>query len=146
VWGNAPFFNRPEVRIKPGLTEQQFNQIRQGYERYSPVEMTPAERARQQQELQARGFAGFADPAVLARLNLNDNQVGQINVLAQQYNAGLANIRGAGQADPAAAARQYEALRQQVLDALNTILVPQQQQAWAELSGRPFDLPPAPKP
>ena len=43
---------------------------------------------------------------LMARLNLNDNQVGQINALAQQYNTGLAKIRETGQADPTAAARQ----------------------------------------
>jgi hypothetical protein len=142
-WGTPPWFNRPAVPPEPGLTEQQLNQLRQGYARPfgEDVGLSPAERARRQQELQSRGFAGFADPAVLARLNLNDNQVGQINALTQQYNAALANIRAAAQANPAGATRQYESLRRQTLDALSGILVPQQQQAYRELAGRPFDLP-----
>jgi hypothetical protein len=147
AWGNAPWPNRLEVGNEMGLTEQQVNQLRRGYnlsakDRGGPSGMSPAERARRQRELQARGFDGFADPAVLARLNLNDNQVRQLNALAQQYNAGLSKIRAAGQTDPAATANQFEALRKQSLDTLNAILVPQQLQAWSELAGRPFDVPP----
>jgi hypothetical protein len=131
-------------------------------------QMTPAERFQRQQEItnnflaEYNNFAGnvleppqqtrwqqletqyrgFADPAALARLNLNDNQVSQLNQLAQQYNTDLANVYATGKTDPAAASRQYQALRQQYQEGLNNILVPQQQRAWFEMTGQPFDIPP----
>jgi hypothetical protein len=95
-----------------------------------------------QQELQRRGFGGFADPAVLARLNLNDNQVLQLNTLAQQYNTQLQGVYRTGQTDPALATRQFELARKQSLDALTGILTPAQLRAWEQMTGQPFDLTP----
>jgi hypothetical protein len=97
----------------------------------------------QQLELQQRGFAAFADPAVQTRLNLNGYQLQQITQLAQTYDAGLAGIHKVGRTDPAAALRQYEALRKRSLGSLDDILVQQQQVAWREMTGQPFDIPPA---
>jgi hypothetical protein len=175
--GNTPWFSHPNVRRELSLSDQQFGQLRQGYEthygRYQQDlggldRMTPAERFQRQQEINNaflndyNNYAGsvleppqrtrwqqletqhrgFADPAALARLNLNDNQVAQLNQLAQQYNADLANVYATGKTDPAAASRQYQALRQQYQEGLSNILVPQQQRAWFEMTGQPFDIPP----
>jgi hypothetical protein len=95
-----------------------------------------------QLELQHRGYGAFADPTVLARLNLNDNQVQQLNNLAQQYNAQLQGLYRIGQTDPTQAARQFELVRRQSLDSLSGILTPAQLGAWEQLTGRPFDLTP----
>jgi hypothetical protein len=97
----------------------------------------------QQLELQQRGFAAFADPAVQTRLNLNGYQLQQITQLSQNFNAGLADIYKVGRTDPAEALRQYEAPRKRSLGSLDNTLVPQQQAAWREMTGQPFDIPSA---
>jgi len=142
---NPPLGGPPPGLVNPNVPPQEAAPGGMAFGQPDVSNRQPMSRWRQQ-ELQRRGFGGFADPAVLARLNLNDNQVRQLNALAQQYNAQLQGIYKIGQTDPTQAARQSELARKQSLDALAGILTPAQLRAWEELTGQPFDLPPAFRP
>jgi hypothetical protein len=95
-----------------------------------------------QLELQHRGYGSFYDAAVRQRLNLTQTQERQLDLLAQQYGKDMAEIYKLGATDRDTALRRYEALRKANAESMNNVLTPQQQRAWAVMTGQPFNVAP----
>jgi hypothetical protein len=91
---------------------------------------------------QGQGFNTFNDPAVIQQLNLSADQQAKIRTYAEQQNQRLSGIFGSSSADPQAAAKQYEQLRLQNDQYINSVLTPQQQQTLRSLLGEPYDFTP----
>jgi hypothetical protein len=90
----------------------------------------------QQLQLQQPGFSAFGQPAMQSQLNLTPNQVSQLATKQADFNRQLQQIRMTQ--DPGRRAQLWEQLRDSRMDALRSVLTPQQLQTWSQLTGRPF--------
>jgi hypothetical protein len=91
---------------------------------------------------QAQGFNTFNDPTVIQQLNLSADQQAKIRAYSEQQNQKAGDIFGSSSADPQMAAKEYEKLRLQNDQYINSILTPQQQQTFRSLLGEPYDFTP----
>jgi Spy/CpxP family protein refolding chaperone len=91
---------------------------------------------------QGQGFNVFNDPTVIQSLKLTADQQTKIRAYAEQQNQSLNSIFGSSSTDPQVAAKEYEKLRLQHDQYLNSLLTPQQQQELRSLLGGPYDFSP----
>jgi hypothetical protein len=91
--------------------------------------------------LQFQGFDAFNSAQVQQKLNLNDQQRQRLQQLAQQYNQQLNNLQQNARTNPTATDQQFNQLRQQAMQGMNTVLTPQQQQTWQQMTGQPYNFP-----
>jgi hypothetical protein len=135
--------DRLSPQERAARAQQLYNKFGTDYSKSAADVLNPHQMTRWRQlELQARGYGAFADSSVLSKLNLNDNQVQQLNALAQHYNQKLDAISRDSQPDRAEVARRYQDLRKESIDRLGEILTPQQQRAWTEMTGQPVVISP----
>jgi hypothetical protein len=91
---------------------------------------------------QGQGFSVFNDPSAIQQLNLSADQQTRIRAYAEQQSKTLNSVFGRSSADPQMAAKEYEKLRLQNDQFINSILSPQQQQALRSVLGEPYDFSP----
>jgi hypothetical protein len=91
---------------------------------------------------QGQGFNTFNDPTVIQQLNLTAAQQAKIQTYAQQQSPKANDIFASSSTNPQAAAQQYQALRSQNDQYINSVLTPEQQQTLRTLLGQPYDLAP----
>ncbi len=102
-----------------------------------------AQRARYQQlYYQYGGFDALYDPAVQRQLSLTPAQIQTLNDQAAWSYQQQQLINDAARTDAARAAQQYRDYWQQRQQRFNTYLTPQQQRAWAALTGEPYQFQP----
>jgi hypothetical protein len=102
-----------------------------------------AQRARYQQlYYQYGGFDALYDPAVQRQLSLTPAQIQALNDQANWSYQQQQLITEAARADATRAAQQYRDYWQQRQQRFNTYLTPQQQRAWTELTGEPYQFQP----
>ena len=90
--------------------------------------------------LQYQGFNAFTNSQIQQKLNLTAQQRQQLTKAADQYNQQLMNLERGAQTNPQATSSQFSTLRQQATQNINTILTPQQQQTWRQLTGEPYNF------
>lgn len=102
------------------------------------------QRARYQQlAYQYGGFDALYDPDVQARLALTPAQTKALADQVQWNNRQLQEVYRMGATDPTTGAKAYRDYWTQRQERFNTYLTPQQQKAWAELTGEAYTFQPA---
>jgi hypothetical protein len=102
----------------------------------------PQQRQRYNQlYLQYQGYNAFSDPGVQQNLNLTSEQREKLNQYGQDWNRQMAALQQAYQTNPAAATLRYNQLMQQQAQRYSSVLTPQQQQMWQEMTGQPYTFP-----
>jgi hypothetical protein len=101
----------------------------------------PTQRSRfNQLSLQHQGIGAFSGTMVQQQLNLTTQQKEMLGRFAQQYNQQLATLQQNAQTNPAAVNEQFNRLRLQAVQNINSVLTPQQQQTWQQMTGQPFNF------
>jgi hypothetical protein len=92
---------------------------------------------------QAMGFNAFNDPRLRQQLNLTPEQLRQLRDLASDSRRELARFRrGAGNNANTLTQEQWNQLWQNYTTQVNSILTPEQQQLWSQLTGKPYAFSP----
>jgi len=95
---------------------------------------------------QVRGAQAFSDPEVAKKLNLTDNQKGDIQTIVQESMTEARTIFQDNQDDREAAMKKIQELNKQTLSKAEGKLNDEQQKTWKELVGAPFEYKPDPRP
>jgi len=138
--------------LSPDLTpEQRANRMNElqrdfynSFSNYSnKVINDPASQQRfNQLYLQYRGYDALLDPTVQQRLNLTADQRAQLAAQNQQWNQFMGTWNQSYANDPTAASNRFNEMRQQNQQRLNTILTPEQQRTWQQMTGEPYTFSP----
>jgi hypothetical protein len=123
----------------PGLTTNLNNQMLKSAQ--GVLDPTQFQRFRQL-HWQGQGFNTFNDPTVIQQLKLSADQQAKIRAYAEQQGPKATDIFAGSSTNPQTAAKQYEALRSQHDQYINSVLTPEQQQSLRTLLGEPYDLSP----
>jgi hypothetical protein len=89
---------------------------------------------------QYQGYDALTNPQIQQKLNLTDQQRQQLQQFGSTYNQQLNTLQQNSQANPQATANQFNTLRQQANQNINSILTPQQQQNWRQMTGDPYNF------
>jgi hypothetical protein len=89
--------------------------------------------------LQFQSFDAFNNPQIQQQLNLTAQQRQQLQTLAAQWRNQLRELQTGNRAR--LTPEQWNALRSQFMNRMNTVLTPEQQQLWAQLIGPTFNFP-----
>ena len=92
-----------------------------------------------QLQMQTQGLGVLNNAQVAKQLNLTADQSAKLNAFAQQQSKQMSGIN---MNDPQAAAKQYQTIRQQNDQFLNSLLNAQQQQTFRQLIGDPYTFTP----
>jgi hypothetical protein len=95
---------------------------------------------------QARGVQAFADPEVVAKLNLTDSQKTEIRTISEEQMEQMRTIRQDNQGDFEAIRKKSGELTKETLTKITAKLNDEQQKAWKELIGAPFEIQYPPRP
>jgi hypothetical protein len=95
---------------------------------------------------QARGATAFADPEVVAKLNLTDSQKSDIQAINQESMSQMREIFQSAQDDREGAMKKMAELRKETLEKVAAKLNDEQQKSWKELIGAPFEVIYEPRP
>jgi len=93
---------------------------------------------------QFQGFNAFNEPGIQRQLNLTNEQRNQIRQLAAQWRTQLQQFSRGDGTDSGSVnitPEQWSQLSSQFYDQLNSILTPQQQQQWNQLTGQRYNFP-----
>jgi hypothetical protein len=145
-------FDQAANNLNPNLTEQQRmqqimqlrNQFNQEFSPFVDTTFTdPQLRQRfNQLDLQFQGLDAFRNPQVRQQLDLTPEQQRQIRTLNAEWRRQVQRLQRAGNENNASLTHeQFLQLQQQLQNRLNSVLTPQQQQDWTQLTGRPVPLP-----
>jgi hypothetical protein len=144
-------FDQSRGQLGNELNEQQRAQrmrelegsFRQGFSSsLNDVFTSPQQRQRfEQLELQHRGLGALSDPTMQQRLNLTPDQRRQIQDLATQWNTEMGRLGNSARTDTDATTRNFNTMRLQMSQRINSILNDQQRQVWSQMVGEPFDFP-----
>jgi len=95
----------------------------------------------------ARGASAFSDPEVAKKLNLTDTQKTDIRTIVQESQEGMRGLFSQDQSEEerAAAMKKMTELRKETLEKATAKLNDEQQKAWKELVGAPFEVKFAPR-
>jgi hypothetical protein len=103
--------------------------------------LTPQQFQRYQQlEHQFQGINALNNPAVQQELTLSAQQRQQLGRYAQQYNQATGNLYGHG-GNMGSPINPYGTIRNQMNQTINSILTPQQQLRWRQMTGEPYNFP-----
>jgi flagellar basal body-associated protein FliL len=103
----------------------------------------PQQRQRYNQlNLQYQGYNAFTDPAVQEKLNLTAEQRQTLAQNGQECNKQMNGLGRTYQTDPAGTTTKYNAMRKQYGDQINTILTPEQQKSWQQMTGASYNFQP----
>jgi hypothetical protein len=95
---------------------------------------------------QQRGIQAFSDPEVAKKLNLTEGQKSEIQGIAQESFAKMGEIRQEHQDDREGMMKAMTAFRKEILAKVEGKLNEEQQKAWKELIGSPFEVKYEPRP
>jgi len=88
------------------------------------------------------GFSAFNDPAIQSQINLTPQQQMQIRRMANDWRRQLQQLStGNGANANTVTQNQWNQLYTQFGDQLNSVLTPQQQSVWAQLTGQRYTFP-----
>jgi Spy/CpxP family protein refolding chaperone len=93
-----------------------------------------------------RGAGVFADAEVAKKLNLTDTQKSEIHAINQESQTQMREIFQSAQDDREGAMKKIAELRKETLEKATAKLNDEQQKAWKELAGAPFEVKFVPRP
>jgi len=103
----------------------------------------PAQRERyNQMYLQYQGYGAFNDPMVQQKLNFTDEQKQKLSQYGQEWNKQMNNYYGTYQTDREGTGKRFNESRKQASERINSILNPQQQQTWRQMTGETYNFQP----
>ncbi len=91
--------------------------------------------------MQYQGFGAFNDPTIQQKLNLTDQQRRQISQYANEWNQQMGTLNQNFQRDPSGTAERYNQLIRSRSERINSVLTPQQQQMWQQMTGSSYNFP-----
>jgi predicted aminopeptidase len=104
----------------------------------------PAMRSRYSQlQMQYRGYDAFNDPMVQAQLKFTSEQREKMSKYEQDWNKSMGNLSGDYAKDQAGATKRFQTMRSGERERLNSLLNPDQQKSWNQMTGQAFDFPPS---
>jgi len=95
-----------------------------------------------QMSWQYRGYGAFNDPMVQQKLNLTPEQRQKLNEYYTDWTTHMNDLSGTFAKDSTAGGRQYEQMRKQYDERVNSVLNQQQQQAWRQMTGERYNFQP----
>jgi len=102
----------------------------------------PQQRARYNQlYMQYQGYGAFNDPTLQQKLNLTDAQRRQLTQYGNEWNQQMSTLSNEFQRDPTGTSERYNQLLRSRGDRINSILNPQQQQTWQQMTGSTYNFP-----
>lgn len=103
----------------------------------------PAQRQRfNQLSLQYRGYGALSDPMVQEKLNLTSEQRQKLEQFNREWTTQMNDVNRAYQTDREDGTRRFTEMRKQMNERINSLLNPQQQQTWRQLTGDSYDFQP----
>jgi hypothetical protein len=105
---------------------------------------SPEQRQRfDQMFLQFRGFDAFQDPAIQKKLNLNDAQRQMLDQYGREWNTQMGNYNRTYNTDRKGTLKRFNATQKQALEQINSVLTPEQQKTWAQMTGELYTFHPS---
>jgi hypothetical protein len=95
---------------------------------------------------QQRGAGAFSDPEIAKKLNITDSQKTDIQSIVTDSFSQMQTIRQENQDDREAMMKKMGDLRKETLDKATAKLNDEQQKAWKDLIGSPFEVKYEPRP
>ena len=103
----------------------------------------PQQRQRYNQlYMQYQGFNAFSDPMVQEKLNLTSTQREKLSQYNQEWHKQMNDLSRASQTDRDGSMKQFNTMRNQAGERINTLLTPEQQKAWQQMVGEPYNFQP----
>jgi hypothetical protein len=132
--------------------EQRFEKMQELQQRFNKdfsatannVFTDPQQRQRYNQVyLQYQGYNAFSDPSVQEKLNLTPEQRQQIAQYGQDWDKRMNDLGRTYQTDREGSTKQFNEMRTQSGERLNTVLTPEQQKSWQQMTGEPYQFQPS---
>jgi len=95
---------------------------------------------------QTQGLQAFNDPEIAKKLNITDSQKTDIQSIVTDSFSQMQTIRQENQDDREAMMKKMGDLRKETLDKATAKLNDEQQKAWKDLIGSPFEVKYEPRP
>lgn len=92
---------------------------------------------------QYQGYRAFHDPRVRKQLELTSEQLAELDLLDREWNVELDRIRRNFEINRPVAMRELKHARRQMRERILDTLTPEQNQLYAQLTGEPYEFPPA---
>jgi hypothetical protein len=92
--------------------------------------------------LQYQGYNAFSDPLVQEKLNLTPEQRQKISQYGEEWHNQMNDLGRTYTTDREGATKQFNEMRKQFGQRINTVLTPVQQNAWQQLAGEPYSFQP----
>jgi opacity protein-like surface antigen len=92
--------------------------------------------------LQYQGYNAFSDPSVQEKLNLTLEQRQKMGQFGQEWQNQMNGIGNTYQTDPDGTTRQFNEMRKQSGERINTVLTPEQQSSWQQMTGESYQFQP----
>lgn len=103
----------------------------------------PQQRQRYNQiYLQYRGYGAFSDPMVVERLKLTDEQRQKLTQFGTEWNTQMGTLGQGFQTDREGTTKRFQQMQSQTGERINSVLNPEQQRAWREMTGEAYQFQP----
>jgi Spy/CpxP family protein refolding chaperone len=115
-------------------------------EKFMKEVLTPEQHKRAKQiALQQARLMAFTMEDVVKDLKLTDEQKEKIKALGDDMRKDMQELRGSG-GDPQEMRQKTQSLTKEYFTKATEILTPDQKKHWAEMTGKPFEMKPNPRP
>ena len=128
---------------------QKMGELQQGFNKSfttsaNEVFIDPQQRQRYNQlNLQYQGYNAFTDPMVQEKLNLTTEQRQKIGQQGLEWHKQMNELGRTYPTDREGTTRKYNELRTQSGEQINTVLTPDQQKAWQQMTGEAYPFQPS---
>ena len=93
--------------------------------------------------LQYQGYNAFSDPIVQQKLNLTAEQRQQLGQQGQAWNKQMNTFSTGYTTDPEGTTKKFNEMRTQNGERINTVLTPDQQKSWQQITGPSYNFQPS---
>ena len=87
------------------------------------------------------GYNTFNNPTVRQQLNITPQQQRQLQRMSAAWRLQMQRLQRAGNDNPKLTQQQFAELQQRNMQQINSVLTPEQQQNWSQLTGQPHNFP-----
>jgi hypothetical protein len=135
--------------LTPEQRNQKMAELHQGFHKDFSTSVGKVFTDPQQQQrynelnLQYQGYNAFSNPMVQEKLQLTPEQRQQLARQGQDWNKKMEGLGQTYQNDPKGATKQYNDMRNMYGQQLNTVLTPEQQKSWQQMTGKTYNFSPS---
>lgn len=94
--------------------------------------------------LQLMGVDAFAQPEVLEKLKVTDEQKAKMDVLGSEMQEAMMAAREESQGDFQGVMRRMQEIREETKTKVLALMTDDQKELWKEMTGKPFEMPAGP--